>query len=182
MRMKTTKIDPAALPWPSPARSPGAFLLESTKMRKPPTHDELNRLLEKCEEPLAHAWREHEDDDDILCLGDLNREDSAAAARRFWKRHDYQSPPGIYITGKPGGLLAAYLQPASLIDAMEQNRSFQVKQAAKELRSFNGLREVTGLVPLLVILDDGIWATQWAPPGSNATVIRYDPGPEPDRN
>jgi hypothetical protein len=151
-------------------------------MAKTPTHDELNRLVEACQEILVGAWSKRRNEDDILCLGDLDRQDVGPPARQFWKSVGDLVPPTIMVrVGAIGGTFVAYLQPAQLIDAMERSRVFDLQQAAEELRGFDASRPF-GIVPLLVVLRGGFWATQWAPPDSGAAVIRYDPGPGPDRN
>lgn len=134
------------------------------------------RLVETSEPLLRAAWDCRRADDDVLILGDLRRPEVADSAIQVWGEKVVAQAQARRDGSRP---MLAYVQPASFATIMSRSDHFPHRGAGKELLAFAAM---PGLVPLLVIVPDGLWATSWASPSSNAVVLRYEPPPDPARN
>jgi hypothetical protein len=145
----------------------------------PITHEYLRQLVIDCESLLVERWAAHEEGD-ILVLADLDRDGFVRFAIE-------QLGPSVVQSTRDKAAeegtrpMIALLQPEGYPAVLAKSGDFAHREAAKELRSFAAM-SWTGIVPLLVLLPGGLWATQWATPGSNAFVHRYEPATTADAN
>jgi hypothetical protein len=129
------------------------------------THAQLRQVVADAEPLLRRIWARRTSDQDIVVLGDLRRPGCRRFARDWWD--------GAFIDAVAGGRalpFLPYIQTPKLIQRMLARRGPQ-REAALELRGFAS----RGLVPVWVVASDGHWAMGWAPPGSNAALMRPDP-------
>lgn len=146
-----------------------------------PTHEELCRIVEQYDQQLQSAWGNRSDDDTILVLGDLRHASNRAQCEQQYGVELVESAIAV-ATANGARPFMTFLQPLAFIDALRQSGSFSLREAAKELAGFASIASITGIVPLLVILPSGSWATQWSRPDSGTSVVRYKPETPPESN
>ena len=136
------------------------------------TRAQLRQVAADAEPLLRRIWARRTSDQDVIVLGDLRRPGCRRFARDWWDAAFIDA-----VAGAKALPFLPYIQTPKLIQRMLARRGPQ-REAAKQLRGFAAL----GLVPLWVVTATGHWATGWAPPGSNAAVVRPDPEPVPENN
>ena len=128
---------------------------------------ELFELVDESENLLRETWNRRRDDGDILVFCDLRREEVVPRCADLWGR-DVVDRTLRGATGRP---MLTCLQPAVFPDVLEGSGDPSHAAAAGELRGFANLRKI-GVVPLLVVVPGGLWATMWSPPKSGVAVLR----------
>jgi hypothetical protein len=133
------------------------------------TQAQLRQVVADAEPLLRRIWARRTSDQDIIVLGDLRRPGCRRFARDWWDEAFIDA-----VAGEQALPFLPYIQTPKLIRRMLARRGPQ-REAALELRGF----AARGLVPLWVVASDGHWAIGWAPPRSNAALMRPAPEPAP---
>jgi hypothetical protein len=136
-------------------------------MSKKATQLELFGLVDESEMLLRETWDRRCQDRDILVLCDLRREEVVPRCTALWGQ-DVVDRTLREATGRP---MLTCLQSPDFPDVLEKSGDPAHAAAAGELRGFANLQQI-GIVPLLVVIPGGLWATPWAPPKCGIEVIR----------
>jgi len=154
--------------------------MATDELDRPLSHAELREVVAMAEPLLREIWARRTNDRDWIVLADLGRPECLDWLKGQWGKQRVNT---FIRTATMERRLAfvAYLQPARVIDELLSGScGWAQREAGKELRGFaNGWPL---MVPLWVVTREGHWATCWAPPGSNALVVRYTPEPTPEMN
>lgn len=138
---------------------------------KTETTEELGQIVVESEAALRARWENHGSREDLLVLADWNREECRPYIRQ---QHKHEEVDGTLTWAEVVGRrpMFAYNQPAErLIDALARDGDPSHRETARELTRFTRYRDL-GIVPLLVVVPGGLWATIWSAPGSRISVLR----------